>query len=316
MIQDTSPTATDTAAADSERAHKIQSLREMINNAEQTMQSAKAMLLQLEGKKKLGRKRKVEDIEDGSTIEGSFDGQIMLGNDNKHYPVPANYASKSKLVQGDTLKLTITPEGSFIYKQIGPAERKHAIGIVSQDETGNYFIVADNKAYRVLLASITYFKAEPGDEVAIVIPRDMEAAWCAIENIIQKASSLGWHSGGTIASTTNLIRPIVAPRPVTDMEHWKKDLAAPVQTTEESPVATEETIAKPDQEKEAPKKKKKKAAPVEQEALEKTENSADDTIAATPPKAETVNDEEAERLRQEIIDEWLKDSTPTAANQA
>ena len=108
-----------------DRNQKIQSLRDMIANAERTMQSAKAMLLQIEGKKRVGRPRKVEDIEDGTVVQGSFDGQIMQGSDGKQYPVPANYASKSKLIEGDILKLTITSDGSFIYKQIGPADRRH-----------------------------------------------------------------------------------------------------------------------------------------------------------------------------------------------
>ncbi|QQS21285.1 MAG: hypothetical protein IPL87_02060 [Candidatus Moraniibacteriota bacterium] len=170
---------------DEERNQKIQSLREMIATAERTMQSAKAMLLQLEGKKRVGRPRKVEDIEDGTVIQGTFDGQVMQGSDGKQYPVPANYASKSKLVEGDVLKLTITPDGSFIYKQIGPADRRHAIGVVAQDEQGNYLILADGRPYRVLLASITYFKANPGDEVAIVCSREGNATWAAIENILQ-----------------------------------------------------------------------------------------------------------------------------------
>jgi hypothetical protein len=168
-------------------SHKIQSLREMINNAEKTIQSAKAMLLNLEGKKKTGRKRKAEET-DGTVVEGTFDGQIMIGTDGKQYPVPANYASKSKLVEGDMLKLTITLDGSFIYKQIGPAARKHALGIVSQDESENYNIIVEGRPFRVLLASITYFKTEPGDEVAVVMPRDIESSWVAIENILQKGS--------------------------------------------------------------------------------------------------------------------------------
>jgi hypothetical protein len=86
------------------------------------------------------------------------------------------------------LKLTITPDGSFIYKQIGPAERRHAIGVIVQDERGNYLVVADGHPYRVLLASITYFKAEPGDEVAIVAPREDSAAWASIENVLQKGA--------------------------------------------------------------------------------------------------------------------------------
>ncbi len=172
--------------SENEKSRKIQSLREMINSAEKTIQSAKAMLLQLEGKKKLGRKRKVEGEIEGAIVQGMFDGHTMVGNDGKQYPVPANYASKSKLVEGDLLKLTITPDGSFIYKQICPAQRRHAIGIASQDERGNYHIIADGKPYRILLASATYFRVEPGDEVAIIIPRDIESSWAAIDSVLQK----------------------------------------------------------------------------------------------------------------------------------
>jgi hypothetical protein len=169
-------------------SEKIQSLREMIYTAEKTLQGAKAMLLQLEGKKKVGRRKKMtaESSEEGTIIEGVFDGQVMVGTDSKQYPIPANYASKSKLVAGDMLKLTITPEGSFIYKQIGPVERKRVIGIVSLDSDNNYFVAAEGKAYKVLLASITYFKVEPGDEVTLVTPRDLDSDWGSIENVLQK----------------------------------------------------------------------------------------------------------------------------------
>ena len=166
---------------------KIQSLRDMIYSAEKTLQGAKTMLLQLEGKKKVGRRKKIEEADDDNRIvEGTFDGQIMIGNDSKQYPVPANYASKSKLIEGDVLKLTITGDGSFIYKQIGPAERKIILGVVSVDPDGNYFIAAEGKAYKVLLASITYFKVEPGDEVTLVVPRDIDSDWGSIENVLQK----------------------------------------------------------------------------------------------------------------------------------
>ncbi len=168
-----------------DQSQKIQSLREMINTAERTIQGAKAMLLQLEGKKKTGRPHKLNP-EDGTVIEGTFDGQIMFGSDSKQYPVPANYASKSKLVEGDILKLTITGDGSFVYKQIGPIERRHIIGVVTQDEKGNYYIVTEGTPYRVLLASITYFKAEPGDEVAALIPRDLPSSFAALESVLQK----------------------------------------------------------------------------------------------------------------------------------
>ncbi len=119
----------------------------------------------------------------GKIIEGHFDGQNMVGPSDKTYPVPANYASKSKLVEGDTLKLTIADDGSFIYKQIGPVERKKLIGKIVLDD-GQYMVEAGGKQYHVLFASVTYFKANPGDEVTIVVPASGDASWAAIEAVI------------------------------------------------------------------------------------------------------------------------------------
>jgi hypothetical protein len=168
---------------------KIAAIREMISNAERTIASARAMLSQMEGKPMKRNAPAMSSEEEGEIVEGVFDGQVMMGTDGKQYPVPANYASKSKLVEGDMLKLTITPDGSFVYKQIGPIERKRLIGIVSQDDLGNYVVIADGKAFRVLLASVTYFKAEPGDEVTLVTPKDSNSIWGAIENLVKKAAA-------------------------------------------------------------------------------------------------------------------------------
>lgn len=119
----------------------------------------------------------------GKIIEGKFDGQNMIGPDGKVYPVPANYASKSKLVEGDTLKLTIAEDGSFIYKQIGPIERKKLIATLALDN-GQYVATIGTQQYRVLYASVTYFRAQPGDEVTVVLPAHGEATWAAIEAVI------------------------------------------------------------------------------------------------------------------------------------
>ncbi|MEK7537651.1 MAG: hypothetical protein AAB619_01610 [Patescibacteria group bacterium] len=130
------------------------------------------------------------DQEGAKIIEGAFDGQNMLGPDGKQYSVPANYASKSKLVEGDVLKLTITRDGSFIYKQIGPIERQRLIGQLTRDDiTGEYRVVADGRNFKVLLASITYFKGEPGDEVVVLVPASGESRWAAVENIIKQSET-------------------------------------------------------------------------------------------------------------------------------
>ena len=40
----------------------------------------------------------------------------------------------------------------------------------------------NDKDYRILLASVTYFKAKPGDQVSVNIPEDDSIAeWAALE---------------------------------------------------------------------------------------------------------------------------------------
>lgn len=117
-------------------------------------------------------------------IEGVFDGQNMQGNDGQEYPVAPNYASKSKLVEGDVLKLTIGTDGSFVYKQIGPVERQRAVGTLVIDEHGNFGVKTAAKIYRVLLASVTFYKIDEGDQVTIILPKNSEATWGAVEHVI------------------------------------------------------------------------------------------------------------------------------------
>lgn len=123
----------------------------------------------------------------GTVVEGVFDGQNMVGPTGKVYTVPANYASKSKLVEGDIMKLTITDDGSFIYKQIGPVKRKREMStLVHDEEAGTYkALTGRGRSYRLLTASVTYYKGQPGDTVIALVPEEMDSKWAAVENIIR-----------------------------------------------------------------------------------------------------------------------------------
>lgn len=159
---------------------QIKRLRSLIQEAETSLGAAKELLVSLVGEDPHVT-ASVKDESLGKVIEGVFDGQNMVGSDGKTYPVPANYASKSKLVQGDILKLTIADDGAFMYKQIGPIPRKQVVGSLELKE-GHYFVIVGKKNYRVLLASVTYFKAKPGDQVSVNIPEDDSTAeWAALE---------------------------------------------------------------------------------------------------------------------------------------
>jgi hypothetical protein len=172
---------------------KLHLLKKVIETAENSLISAKEIIAEMEGKpgkesKTIKEKaQNLSEIEKDRIIEGVFDGENMVGPDGNVYPVHPNYASKSKLIPGDILKLTIDEDGSFIFKQIEPAPRKKVTGELIEDN-GDFRVMAEGKAYKVLLASITYYKASSGDEVTIIIPEDdKDNEWAAVENIIKKS---------------------------------------------------------------------------------------------------------------------------------
>jgi hypothetical protein len=159
---------------------QVKRLRALIQEAETNLAAANELLISLVGDDEKV-KAVVREETLGKVVEGVFDGQNMVGSDGKTYPVPANYASKSKLVQGDILKLTIAEDGSFLYKQIGPVPRKQVVGTLVL-EGGHYYVDINGKKLRVLLASVTYFKAKPGDQVSVNIPEDdATTEWAALE---------------------------------------------------------------------------------------------------------------------------------------
>ena len=159
---------------------QIKRLRALIQEAETNLAAANELLISLVGDDEKVQVNVTDDVL-GKVIEGVFDGQNMVGSDSKMYPVPANYASKSKLVQGDILKLTIADDGAFLYKQIGPIARKQIVGTLKL-ENGHYFVATGTREFRVLLASVTYFKAKPGDQVSVNVPEDdSQAEWAALE---------------------------------------------------------------------------------------------------------------------------------------
>ncbi len=162
---------------------QIKRLRSLIQEAETNLAAAKELLTSVlgDGGTIVVPRDTVTSSPEGKIIEGVFDGQIMIGPDGKNYPVPANYASKSKLVEGDLMKLTITPEGKFLYKQIGPVDRKTVIGTLIRHED-KYYVEVSGREYEILYASVTYFHLKEGSQVSIVIPADnQDANWAAVE---------------------------------------------------------------------------------------------------------------------------------------
>ncbi len=167
-----------------DKSQQIAELEQIVKEAEARLNQARAMLTQVAGASQpytsvAGQAEKI--------VLGEFTGEYMVDENKKQYPVPANYASKSKLIEGDQLKLTITADGAFIYKQIGPAPRRRAIGNITYQDN-SYFAKVGDELYRLLTASVTYFRLSPGDEVTILTPLTKKSEWAAIENVVSSVT--------------------------------------------------------------------------------------------------------------------------------
>jgi len=163
----------------------IKKALELINEKEVDPQE---LVTSLEDIKQATESLAGEENNNERILEGVFNGEKMIAADGVEYNVPPNYASKSKLVEGDILKLTIAKDGSFIYKQIGPIERKQLMATLGKNEAnGQWYAVDDNKRWKLLTAAVTYFHGQPGYEVVIVVPQDGKSNWAAVENVIKSA---------------------------------------------------------------------------------------------------------------------------------
>jgi len=164
--------------------HKLMSLKHQIEDILDELDSPAAQ----DFKKTIRKPIAAPDLSSQhgeNVLTGVFNGEKMITQDAKEYAVAPNYASKSKLVEGDVLKLTIKPDGRFLYKQVGPIQRKRIIGTLEfKEDTDKWMVRAEGNVYKILTASVTFYKGKPGDEVIAFVPEDATSSWAAVDNII------------------------------------------------------------------------------------------------------------------------------------
>ncbi|MDC0506090.1 hypothetical protein OAN96_00670 [Candidatus Gracilibacteria bacterium] len=171
----------------------INAIIDFITTAEKSIKNAKKLLKDVASEEGISLDAPVASMDtsglhsyddgDAKIIEGVFTGEEMLASDGSKYSVPANYASKSKMVQGDKLKLTIAPNGKMLYKQIAPIDRTTITGLLTQ-EGSKYQAVADGKTYDLLTAAVTHFEANIGDTITIILPTGKDASFAAIDAVM------------------------------------------------------------------------------------------------------------------------------------
>lgn len=175
-----------------ENKKAIIAIRDFIITAEKSIKNAKKLLKDVLEENNLSLDSDVSldtnglssyNSEDSKIIEWVFTWEEMLDGQGHKYPVPANYSSKSKLVQWDKMKLTIAPNGKMLYKQIAPIERETKVGLLTKEKE-KYQIIADWQTYNVLTAAVTHFKWNIWDKVTIIVPAGKQATFAAIDGII------------------------------------------------------------------------------------------------------------------------------------
>ncbi len=175
-----------------ENKKTIAAIRDFIESAEKSIKNAKKLLKDVMDENNLNLDSEIDLntkwlnsylSDDSKIIEGLFTWVDMLWSDWNKYPIPVNYASKSKLVQWDKMKLTIEPSGKMLYKQIAPIPREMKTGLVVK-EKDKYQVVAEGQTYDLLTAAVTHFKANIWDKVTIIIPEWKQATFAAIEALI------------------------------------------------------------------------------------------------------------------------------------
>ena len=175
-----------------ENKKTIEAIVDFIVTAEKSIKNAKKLLKDLADSNDVDLKSEVDlstkwletyTNQESKIIECVLTGAEMLWSDWNKYPVPANYASKSKMVQWDRLKLTIDKKGKMMYKQIAPIEREIKTWLVVK-EKDKYQVIADGKTYDLLTAAVTHFKANIWDKISIIVPAWKTATFAAIEAVI------------------------------------------------------------------------------------------------------------------------------------
>jgi hypothetical protein len=128
------------------------------------------------------RKNSIRET-DSSTVIGFFDGEKMVTEKGEEFSVPANYASKSKLVVGDKLKLIIKQSGVRLFKVIENVKVKNLTGKIITDGK-DYQILSQKNKYKILPAVASFFALKTGDKVFFAIPENLETNYGTIEYIL------------------------------------------------------------------------------------------------------------------------------------
>ena len=143
----------------------IQRINQALSAAISSINLAKNLLKDIEGSSE--SRIDTREIEG---IVGIFDGKSLVTIDGVRLDVPVNYASKSKIVFGDTLKM-IEDNDRKVFKQIERVKRLTKIGILSK-QGDEMVVVTGDGTYKILQVAVEFYNLKDGGQVQVLVPED------------------------------------------------------------------------------------------------------------------------------------------------
>ncbi|MDP2671256.1 MAG: hypothetical protein Q8P13_02225 [bacterium] len=253
--------------------NKFDLIRQALGSAESSIKLAKQLLEELESPSAGSHHQKTNPSKELPGVVGIFDGEKMVAESGESFPVAENYASKSLLVAGDTLKL-VEEGGEKRFKQIEHVKRHKSVGILTKKD-GKWRVVTSEGSYKVLPAAVTHFDGEVGDEVSLHLPAtNLSTSFGAIESISKKSTSVSE-------------APPVPEDIVSQQSKQKVHNEPRKKPGKPKPSGTKKEIAKETSKKEAPKKEiEYKEVEIAQATVPKAEK------VELPPVKEVVDEDE------------------------
>lgn len=283
----------------------IDLIRQALGAAESSIRLAKQLLNDIEsGKVENSNNHQVNQPSDQNKtlpgITGSFDGENMVTASGETFSVPANYASKSMLVVGDTLKMV--EEGKEKrFKQIEHVKRYRTTGIITKKD-GKWKAITPEGSYKVLPVTIEHLGIDVGSEVVLHLPaNNLTVSYAAIESV---------------KNANAKPQPVAASQPSEEKKEEK--LEAPKKEIEKTPSIEKEVKEAPKVEPKAVAKPELPKKEVVEEKLakepkkeEKPKVEEQPKVSAHPPKPEPVKQPEPKPKVEPVVTE-----TPPAAAPA
>jgi len=157
---------------------RVETIQKMLEENYRNLDKIKEIL------SNLGKEIKRDAYKNIEGIIGTYDGSHLIDPNGNKYDVPANYAAKSRLVYGDTIKM-IEDNGTTVFKQIQKVERKKTEGVLSKKE-GKWVVLTDTGSYKISEVAVDFNLGQMNDEVIVFVPAaNLNAPYATLDRLVK-----------------------------------------------------------------------------------------------------------------------------------